>query len=158
MLIHAPVRAFMILPLGVLFPYNLFVTLGWTWSPGEPQHYADHQWTGLGVMLGVNLLSMDLNDFLATFKHDLIISSRSCRCRVQTRHRLVRRSELDRREHMGTQAKTIPRLRTSPSRLPAISSLILRLSAVDNCRGVHNRTPARAGSFSIMGETPWPTS
>ncbi|EKM57084.1 uncharacterized protein PHACADRAFT_254636 [Phanerochaete carnosa HHB-10118-sp] len=57
-LIHAPVRAFMILPLGVLFAYNLFVTLGMTWSPGEPQHYGRHQWAGLGVMLGVNLLSL----------------------------------------------------------------------------------------------------
>ncbi|KIP07381.1 hypothetical protein PHLGIDRAFT_105717 [Phlebiopsis gigantea 11061_1 CR5-6] len=58
MLIHAPMRAFMILPLGVLFPYNLFVTLGWTWSPGEPQHYARHQWAGMGIMLGINLLSL----------------------------------------------------------------------------------------------------
>ncbi|TCD64299.1 hypothetical protein EIP91_004277 [Steccherinum ochraceum] len=57
-LIHAPVRAFMILPLNVLFFYNLFITLGWTWSPGEPQHYARHQWAGMGVMLGVNLLGL----------------------------------------------------------------------------------------------------
>jgi len=57
-LIHAPVRGFLILPLGVLFPYSLFVTLGWTWSPGEPQHYARHQWAGFGVILGVNLLGL----------------------------------------------------------------------------------------------------
>lgn len=64
----------MILPLNVLFPYSLLyvipfiysyhtncghsVTLGWTWSPGEPQHYARQQWAGMGIMLGVNLLSM----------------------------------------------------------------------------------------------------
>jgi hypothetical protein len=57
-LIHAPLRAFMILPLGVMFPYSLFITLGWTWSPGEPQHYGRHQWAGLGIMLGVNILTL----------------------------------------------------------------------------------------------------
>lgn len=57
-LIHAPVRAFMILPLGVLFPYCLFVALGWTWTQGDPQHYSQHQWAGLGIMLGVNILSL----------------------------------------------------------------------------------------------------
>ncbi|KAJ3484650.1 hypothetical protein NLI96_g5492 [Meripilus lineatus] len=57
-LIHAPMRAFMILPLGVLFPYSLFVTLGWTWSPGEPQHYGRYQWPGFGITLGTNLLGL----------------------------------------------------------------------------------------------------
>ncbi|EIW55527.1 uncharacterized protein TRAVEDRAFT_38771 [Trametes versicolor FP-101664 SS1] len=56
--IHAPVRLFLLLPLGVMFPYSLFVTLGLTWSPGEPQHYARGQWPGLAVMLGVNLLGL----------------------------------------------------------------------------------------------------
>ncbi|KAI0943138.1 hypothetical protein AcV7_002369 [Taiwanofungus camphoratus] len=57
-LIHAPMRAFLLWPLMVMFPYSLFVTLGFTWSPGEPQHYARHQWAGFGVTLGVNLLGL----------------------------------------------------------------------------------------------------
>ncbi|PCH36895.1 hypothetical protein WOLCODRAFT_109337 [Wolfiporia cocos MD-104 SS10] len=56
--IHAPVRAFMIWPLMVMFPYSLFITLGYTFSPGEPQHYARHQWAGFAVMLGVNVLGL----------------------------------------------------------------------------------------------------
>ncbi|KAH9834941.1 uncharacterized protein C8Q71DRAFT_710490 [Rhodofomes roseus] len=56
--IHAPARAFMIWPLMIMFPYNLFVTLGWTFSPGEPQHYARHQWAGFIVMLCVNLIGL----------------------------------------------------------------------------------------------------
>ncbi|EPT02010.1 hypothetical protein FOMPIDRAFT_1160886 [Fomitopsis schrenkii] len=56
--IHAPVRAFMIWPFMIMFPYNLFVTLGWTFSPGEPQHYARHQWAGFAVMLGVNIVGL----------------------------------------------------------------------------------------------------
>ncbi|TBU31397.1 hypothetical protein BD309DRAFT_1078214 [Dichomitus squalens] len=54
--IHAPLRAFMLLPLMVMFPYSLFVTLGKTWSPGEPQHYDRGQWSGLIVVLTVNVI------------------------------------------------------------------------------------------------------
>ncbi|OBZ73489.1 hypothetical protein A0H81_06154 [Grifola frondosa] len=57
-LIHAPMRAFLLWPLGVMFPYSLFITLGLTWSPGEQQHYARGQWAGFGVMFGVNLLGL----------------------------------------------------------------------------------------------------
>ncbi|KAH9947791.1 hypothetical protein B0H21DRAFT_311090 [Amylocystis lapponica] len=57
-LIHAPMRAFLLWPLMVQFPYSLFITLGFTWSPGEQQHYARHQWAGFGIMLGVNLLGL----------------------------------------------------------------------------------------------------
>ena len=32
------------------------ITLGKTWSPGEPQHYARGQWAGFAVMLCVNLI------------------------------------------------------------------------------------------------------
>ncbi|KAH9921764.1 uncharacterized protein B0H18DRAFT_1116224 [Fomitopsis serialis] len=56
--IHAPVRAFMIWPFMIMFPYTLFVALGWTFSPGEPQHYARHQWPGFIIMLGVNLVGL----------------------------------------------------------------------------------------------------
>ncbi|KAI0711377.1 hypothetical protein C8Q76DRAFT_56353 [Earliella scabrosa] len=54
--IHAPMRAFFLLPFQVMFPYSLFITLGKTWSPGEPQHYARGQWAGFAVMLCVNLI------------------------------------------------------------------------------------------------------
>ncbi|KAI1798024.1 hypothetical protein LXA43DRAFT_968480 [Ganoderma leucocontextum] len=56
--IHAPVRAFMLLPLTILFPYSLFITIGQSWSPGEPQHYSRGQWPGFAVMLAVNLLGL----------------------------------------------------------------------------------------------------
>ncbi|KAH9941168.1 uncharacterized protein BXZ73DRAFT_42202 [Epithele typhae] len=56
--IHAPLRAFLLLPLNVLFANSLFVVLGKTWSPGEPQHYDRGQWSGLGVVLGVNLIGL----------------------------------------------------------------------------------------------------
>ncbi|KAJ3557045.1 hypothetical protein NM688_g1685 [Phlebia brevispora] len=68
-LIHAPMRAFMILPLGVLFPYSLFVTLGWSWSPGEPQHYGRHQWAGFGFVLGVNLLAL----LVVVLRRDIVL-------------------------------------------------------------------------------------
>ncbi|KAI0795783.1 hypothetical protein C8Q75DRAFT_712066 [Abortiporus biennis] len=73
-LIHAPLRAFMILPLGVLFFYSLFVTLGWTWSPGEPQHYARHQWAGFGVVLGINILSL----LVITIRRDIVWCVAAC--------------------------------------------------------------------------------
>ncbi|KAI0702059.1 hypothetical protein C8T65DRAFT_266253 [Cerioporus squamosus] len=56
--IHAPVRAFLLLPLGVMFPFSLFITLGKTWSPGEPQHYDRGMWSGFIVVLVVNVLSV----------------------------------------------------------------------------------------------------
>ncbi|KZT08166.1 uncharacterized protein LAESUDRAFT_724171 [Laetiporus sulphureus 93-53] len=56
--IHAPVRAFMLWPLMVMFPYSLFITLGYAFSPSEPQHYARYQWTGFGVMMGVNVFGL----------------------------------------------------------------------------------------------------
>ncbi|KAI8986708.1 hypothetical protein BD414DRAFT_486831 [Trametes punicea] len=56
--IHAPLRAFLLFPLGVMFAYSLFVTLGLTWSPGEPQHYARGQWPGFAVMMGVNVIGL----------------------------------------------------------------------------------------------------
>lgn len=67
-------RAFMWLPFGVMFPYSLLyvaleidlplllistshsVTLGLTWSPGEPQHYGRGQWPGLLVVMIANLI------------------------------------------------------------------------------------------------------
>ncbi|KAF8415209.1 hypothetical protein L210DRAFT_2747988 [Boletus edulis BED1] len=55
-LIHAPLRFFMILPLSLLFPYSLFITLGLTYSHSED--YALHPWPGFAVVMSVNLLSL----------------------------------------------------------------------------------------------------
>ncbi|KAA1471944.1 hypothetical protein DENSPDRAFT_859225 [Dentipellis sp. KUC8613] len=56
--IHVPVRLFLILPLSLLFPYSLFVTLGLAWDPAHPDHYDQHQWASFGVILGVNILAL----------------------------------------------------------------------------------------------------
>jgi len=56
--IHAPLRFFLVLPLQVMFPYSLFVELGYTWEPGKPNQYANHQWAGFGVVLLVNLIGL----------------------------------------------------------------------------------------------------
>ncbi|KAF8432212.1 hypothetical protein L210DRAFT_103453 [Boletus edulis BED1] len=48
-LIHAPLRFFMILPLSLLFPYSLFITLGLTYS--HPEDYALHPWPGFAVVI-----------------------------------------------------------------------------------------------------------
>jgi len=55
-LIHAPLRLFLILPMSLMFPYSLFINLGHTWSHGDQTHYTRGQWPGFGVMLGVNLI------------------------------------------------------------------------------------------------------
>ncbi|KAI0058329.1 hypothetical protein BV25DRAFT_1967716 [Artomyces pyxidatus] len=56
--IHAPLRLFLILPLALLFPNSLFITLGHAWDPAHPDHYDHHQWEGFGVVLGVNLVGL----------------------------------------------------------------------------------------------------
>jgi len=58
-LIHAPLRFFLILPLSLMFPYSLFVTLNLSWNPAQdPTHYDDHAWPGFGVVLGINLIGL----------------------------------------------------------------------------------------------------
>jgi len=60
-LIHAPLRFFLILPLNILFPLCLFITLGLTFhpSPDGPQHYSNwYAMTAFGVVLGTNLLGL----------------------------------------------------------------------------------------------------
>lgn len=58
-LIHAPVRFFLILPLSLMFPYSLFVTLNLSWNPAhDPTHYNEHAWPGFCVVLGINLLGL----------------------------------------------------------------------------------------------------
>ncbi|KAH7923189.1 hypothetical protein BV22DRAFT_1093351 [Leucogyrophana mollusca] len=57
-LIHAPLRFFLILPLSLLFPYALFITLGLSYSPSHPEDYGNHPWSGFGVTFGTNLLGL----------------------------------------------------------------------------------------------------
>ncbi|KAF9237019.1 hypothetical protein BU15DRAFT_49318 [Melanogaster broomeanus] len=57
-LIHAPLRFFMILPLSLMFPYSLFITLGLSYSPDHPEEYDRHPWSGFAVVLAVNLLGL----------------------------------------------------------------------------------------------------
>ncbi|KAG0698943.1 hypothetical protein DFH29DRAFT_983708 [Suillus ampliporus] len=57
-LIHAPLRFFLILPLSLLFPYSLFITLGLFYSPGHPDHYGRFAWPGFGVTFGANLIGL----------------------------------------------------------------------------------------------------
>ncbi|RDB23775.1 hypothetical protein Hypma_009399 [Hypsizygus marmoreus] len=61
-LIHAPLRFFLALPLGIIFPYCLFVTLGLSFTPthpGAPVHYSSwHAWSGFAVVMSTNLLAL----------------------------------------------------------------------------------------------------
>ncbi|KIM52219.1 hypothetical protein SCLCIDRAFT_1223962 [Scleroderma citrinum Foug A] len=57
-LIHAPLRLFLILPLSLIFPYSLFITLGLTHLPDHPEQYGRNTWPGFAVMLSVNLLGL----------------------------------------------------------------------------------------------------
>ncbi|KAH7888259.1 hypothetical protein F5I97DRAFT_1866924 [Phlebopus sp. FC_14] len=55
-LIHAPLRFFLILPLSLMFPHSLFITLGH--SPEHPEELARHPWPGFAVVLAVNLVGL----------------------------------------------------------------------------------------------------
>lgn len=62
-LIHAPLRFFLLLPLAILFPYCLFITLHLGFHPPEPGnppvHYsAWHAWSGFAVVMSTNLLAL----------------------------------------------------------------------------------------------------
>ncbi|KAI9464864.1 hypothetical protein HD554DRAFT_2026219 [Boletus coccyginus] len=67
-LIHAPLRFFMILPLSLLFPYSLFITLGLSYDPSRPEDYVRHPWPGFAVTTAVNLLSLAV----VLFRRDVI--------------------------------------------------------------------------------------
>ncbi|EIN14603.1 hypothetical protein PUNSTDRAFT_96574 [Punctularia strigosozonata HHB-11173 SS5] len=67
-LIHAPLRLFLILPFGLLLWQSLFITIGYSWNPGTPQHYARHQWAGFGVVIGFNILSL----LIVIFRRDVV--------------------------------------------------------------------------------------
>ncbi|KII91749.1 hypothetical protein PLICRDRAFT_38586 [Plicaturopsis crispa FD-325 SS-3] len=58
-LIHAPMRFFLILPLSLMLPYALFVTLGLSYdASAHPGAYDNHPWPGFGVAFGTNLIGL----------------------------------------------------------------------------------------------------
>jgi len=57
LLIHAPLRFFLVLPLVLMFPNSLFVTLGLTHDPSHPEQYGAYPWPGFGVVFAANLLA-----------------------------------------------------------------------------------------------------
>ncbi|KAH0839375.1 hypothetical protein J3R83DRAFT_69 [Lanmaoa asiatica] len=67
-LIHAPLRFFMILPMSLMFPYSLFITLGLSYAPEHPEDYIQHPWPGFAVVMSVNLLSL----VVILFRRDVI--------------------------------------------------------------------------------------
>jgi len=68
-LIHAPLRFFLVLPLSVMFPYSLFITLGLGWDPAhEARDYNEHVLSGFGVILGVNILGL----FVICLRRDIV--------------------------------------------------------------------------------------
>lgn len=58
MLIHAPLRFFFVLPLSLMFPYSLFITLGLTYPPNHPEYYDRYAWPGFAVVFSANLLGL----------------------------------------------------------------------------------------------------
>jgi len=66
--IHAPVRLFLILPLSLLFPYSLFVTLGHVWDPAHPDHIDKHQWEGFAYILLINIVGI----LIIAARHDWV--------------------------------------------------------------------------------------
>ncbi|EKM75927.1 hypothetical protein AGABI1DRAFT_131825 [Agaricus bisporus var. burnettii JB137-S8] len=59
-LIHAPLRFFFVLPFSLLFPLNLFITLGFVHTPiSDGASYTPwHVWPIFGVVLGTNLVGL----------------------------------------------------------------------------------------------------
>ncbi|KAF9463281.1 hypothetical protein BDZ94DRAFT_1259567 [Collybia nuda] len=61
-LIHAPLRFFLVLPLNILFPLCLFITLGLAYHPtpgGQPTDYSKwHAWAGFAVIMATNLVGL----------------------------------------------------------------------------------------------------
>ncbi|KAG5645173.1 hypothetical protein DXG03_006797 [Asterophora parasitica] len=71
-LIHAPLRFFLALPLSILFPYSLFVTLGLSFKPTEPsapRHYSGwHAWNGFAVVMSTNVFAF----IVVALRRDLV--------------------------------------------------------------------------------------
>ncbi|KAK0484705.1 hypothetical protein IW261DRAFT_1458247 [Armillaria novae-zelandiae] len=71
MLIHAPMRFFLVLQIGLMFPLSLFVTLGLVQTPTAPGPPIDpnaYQWPGFGVVFGTNILGL----LVVVFRRDIV--------------------------------------------------------------------------------------
>ncbi|KAK1229927.1 hypothetical protein PQX77_007026 [Marasmius sp. AFHP31] len=67
MLIHAPIRFFLVLQIALMFPLSLFITLGLTYHE-HPIDYTAHQWPGFGVVFGTNMLGL----IVIIFRRDIV--------------------------------------------------------------------------------------
>ncbi|KAK7032630.1 hypothetical protein VNI00_012894 [Paramarasmius palmivorus] len=71
MLIHAPMRFFLVLQIGLMFPLSLFIALGLVYDssyPGPPVNYSENPWPGFGVVFGTNLLGL----LVVIFRRDIV--------------------------------------------------------------------------------------
>lgn len=58
LLIHFPIRAFLILPLTIMLPVSIFIALGHYWAEGDTKAYDNYMWEGFGVFFAFNLLGL----------------------------------------------------------------------------------------------------
>ncbi|ESK85664.1 hypothetical protein Moror_9933 [Moniliophthora roreri MCA 2997] len=71
MLIHAPMRFFLVLQIGLMFPLSLFIALGLVYDPsypGPPVNYSENPWPGFGVVFGTNILGL----LVIIFRRDIV--------------------------------------------------------------------------------------
>ncbi|KAL0579419.1 hypothetical protein V5O48_002590 [Marasmius crinis-equi] len=72
MLIHAPIRFFLVLQIALMFPLSLFITLGLTYpmthDPDHPLDFNAYQWPGFGVLFGTNMLGL----IVVIFRRDIV--------------------------------------------------------------------------------------
>jgi len=59
LLIHAPVRLFLLLPATLLLPQSILIMLGKTWEPTKsPAQYKSYEWDGFAVVLTTNVVGL----------------------------------------------------------------------------------------------------
>ncbi|THV05795.1 hypothetical protein K435DRAFT_744734 [Dendrothele bispora CBS 962.96] len=70
LLIHAPLRFFLVLEIAMMFPLSLLIKLGLTDGipvGGAPTHYAN-PWPGFGIVLGTNVIGL----LVIIFRRDIV--------------------------------------------------------------------------------------
>ncbi|KLO15509.1 hypothetical protein SCHPADRAFT_914398 [Schizopora paradoxa] len=58
LLIHFPIRAFLILPLTIMLPVSIFIALGHYWTEGDTKAYDNYMWEGFAVFFSINILGL----------------------------------------------------------------------------------------------------
>ncbi|KAF8583460.1 hypothetical protein K439DRAFT_1653461 [Ramaria rubella] len=61
LLIHAPMRLFLLLPATALLPQSIFILLGKTWDPKYPSdsdQYTNYEWEGFAVVFVTNVVGL----------------------------------------------------------------------------------------------------